>query len=291
MSADTFFALLIHAVLAPATALHALLYKREPRASFGWIAVCVLFPLAGPVLYLFFGLNRARGTAQSLGIPGFRPGYERGAALPETHPLPTGLKPAYAELARVGQALSRHPLVAGNHMQALINGDEAYPSMLEAIAQARHQILLTSYILDNDQTGRRFISALKAASARGVDVRVLIDGFGDLYSAPRSSKALQRAGLRVARFLPPTLIPPSLSINMRSHHKILVADGMLGFTGGMNIGDRHCLNLSSNPRPTADIHFRVEGPVVSQLQAEFARMWRFASGDENLPSVGDPGPC
>jgi len=288
MSIDTLFALLIHAVLAPATALHALLYKREPRASFGWIAVCVLFPLAGPVLYLFFGLNRARGTAQTLGLPGFRPGYERGAALPETHPLPPGLLPAYAELARVGQALSRHPLVPGNQVEVLINGDEAYPIMLEAIDKARHQIVLTSYILDTDHTGRQFIDALTAAAARGVDVRVLIDGFGDLYSLPRSSRMLRRAGLHVARFLPPQLLPPSLSINMRCHHKILVTDGTLGFTGGMNIGDRHCLNLASNARPTADTHFRVEGPVVDQLQAEFARMWRFASGEEGVPSFSAP---
>ncbi|MFP4207835.1 MAG: phospholipase D-like domain-containing protein [Wenzhouxiangella sp.] len=288
MALETLFALLFHAVLAPATALHALLYKRDPRAAFGWIAVCVLFPLAGPLLYLFFGLNRARGRAQSLGLPGFRPGYERGSALTRTHPLPPEVEQPYRELARVGQALSRHPLVSGNQVTALINGEQAYPAMLEAIAQARHHVLLATYILDNDRTGRRFMDALQQAAARGVEVRVLIDGFGDLYSLPRSSRKLQRTGIRVARFLPPGLMPPSLSINMRSHHKILVVDDVVGFTGGMNIGDRHCLDLPDNPRPTADIHFRLEGPVVGQLRAEFLRMWHFSTDDADLPACGIP---
>jgi cardiolipin synthase len=288
MSFETFFALLFHALLAPATAIHALLYKRDPRAAFGWIAVCVLFPLADPLLYLFFGLNRARDRAQSLGLPGFRLGYERGIALEHTHPLPPDIVPAYRELARVGQALSRHPLVGGNQIEPLINGEQAYPAMLAAINGARHHILLTTYILDNDRTGKGFMTALGHAAERGVDVRVLIDGFGDLYSLPRSSKVLKRAGIRIARFLPPRLLPPSLSINMRNHHKILVVDDAIGFTGGMNIGDRHCLELRENKRPTADTHFGLQGPVVGQLRAEFMRMWRFSTDEADLPVCGIP---
>lgn len=288
MSFETFFALLFHALLAPATAIHALLYKRDPRAAFGWIAVCVLFPLAGPLLYLFFGLNRARGRAQTLGLPGFSLGYERGATLSETHPLPPDVDPAYRELARVGQALSRHPLIDGNLVEPLINGEQAYPAMLAAINAAHHHILLTTYILDNDRTGQAFMTALGNAADRGVDVRVLIDGFGDLYSLPRSSKMLKRAGIRVARFLPPRILPPSLSINMRNHHKILVVDDAIGFTGGMNIGDRHCLDLTDNKRPTADIQFAIRGPIVGQLREEFLRMWRFSTDDADAPHCRIP---
>ncbi len=282
------FALLFHAVLAPATAVHALLYKRNPRAAFGWIAVCILFPLAGPLLYLFFGLNRVRATAQGLGLPGFSLGYERGVALSETHPLPTDIHPSYRELARVGQALSRHPLVGGNRVEPLINGEQAYPAMLAAIDNARHHVLLTTYIFDNDRTAERFVEALQQATQRGVEVRVLVDGFGDFYSIPRSSKALTRAGIRVARFLPPGLLPPSLSINLRNHHKILVVDDAIGFAGGMNIGDRHCLDLTDNRRPTADIQFVLEGPVVGQLREEFLRMWRFSTGDTKPPGCRVP---
>ncbi len=285
MSLETLAALLVHAVLAPATAVHALLFKRDPRAAFGWIAVCVLFPLAGPMLYLFFGLNRARGRAQKLGLPTVGIGYERGARLAQTHPLPDDIRAPYRELARVGQALSRHPMVGGNLVKPLRNGEQAYPAMLDAIARARHHILLTTYILDTDQTGRAFITALQQAVQRGVEVRVLIDGVGDFYSRPRAGLLLHRAGVQVARFLPPRLLPPTLSINMRNHHKTLIVDDEIGFAGGMNIGDRHCVEQSDNKRPTADLHFLLKGPVVAQLRDEFLRLWKFATDQGDAPAA------
>jgi len=268
---------LFHAVLAPVTALHALLYKREPRASFGWIAVCVLFPLAGPILYLLFGLNRARERAQRLVFPRLEVGYERGAVIP-VRALPAQLvRTPYRELARIGQALSRHEIVARNRVDPLFDGEAAYPAMLEAIGQAGRQVFLATYILDHDRTGQDFITALMEATRRGVDVLVLIDGVGEWYSRPRASRRLARAGIRVARFLPPRLLPPSLSINLRNHHKILVVDGQVAFTGGMNISDRHCVRMSDNPSPTQDVHFRLLGPVVEQLAEEFVRSWKMAT--------------
>ncbi|MEE4305128.1 MAG: phospholipase D-like domain-containing protein [Wenzhouxiangella sp.] len=278
LSPETFILLLFHAVLAPATAIHALLYKREPRGAFGWIAVCVVAPVAGPVLYLFFGVNRTRSRAQRFSMPPLRSG-ERGQAVSHLHPLPEDLPEAFTELARSGRALSRHALVGGNRVEPLFNGEQAYPAMLEAIEAARDHICLTTYILDQDETGQDFCRALAAAVARGVDVRVLIDGVGEWYSRPRAGHRLRKAGVRTARFLPPGLLPPSLSINLRNHHKILVVDDRVGFTGGMNISDRHCVDKPGKARPTADVHFRLRGPVVGQLALEFYRTWEFATGE------------
>ncbi|MEY6431161.1 phospholipase D-like domain-containing protein [Thioalkalicoccus limnaeus] len=288
ISYETVVALVFHAVLAPATAIHALLYKRDPRASFGWIAVCVLFPLAGPALYLVFGLNRARGRAQRVGPRGLRVGFERGAVILDKEPLPDWIRTEHGRLARIGQALSRHALAPANRVDPLRNGEQAYPAMLEAIAGANGQILLTTYILDNDDTGRMFREALAKATQRGVDVRVIIDGFGDWYSLPRTSYILRRDGIQVARFLPPRLLPPSLSLNMRNHHKILIIDNQIAFTGGMNIGDRHLVDKPGNRQPTADIHFRVTGPVVAQLHREFRRMWHFTTGTHLAPPRHSP---
>lgn len=288
---ETLIAIVFHAVLAPATALHALMFKRDPRAAFGWIAVCILFPLAGPLLYVLFGLNRARGRAQRLGLEHLGFAHERGAAIEAQETLTEEVRAAYGELARIGQALSRHPLLTGNRVETLVNGEQAYPAMLESIATARHHILLSTYILDRDDTGRRFIEALRSAAARGVDVRVMIDGFGDWYSWPRSSAQLRRAGLKVARFLPPRLLPPSLAINMRNHHKILVVDDQVGYTGGMNLGDRHLVAMPGNRRPTADLHFRLDGPVVAQLREEFLRMWRFVTASDDEPAVQPVSPA
>lgn len=269
---------LFHVVLAPATAVHALLFKREPRGAFAWIAVCIVTPLAGPLLYLFFGLNRTRSRAQRFAMPALTSG-ERGAAVEHLHPLPEDLPATFTELARSGRALSRHALLGGHRVEPLLNGEAAYPAMLDAIEGATERICLTTYILDRDETGKRFADSLARAAERGVDVRVLIDGFGELYSFPRASRRLERAGVRVARFLPPRLLPPTLSINMRNHHKILTVDDEVGFTGGMNIGDRHCIEHPGKAQPTADIQFRIRGPAVAQLSVEFLRTWSFTTGE------------
>lgn len=290
MSWETLALLLFHALLAPATAVHALLYKREARGAFGWIAVCIVTPVAGPILYLFFGVNRTRNRAQRFSMPELSSG-ERGGAVDRPHPLPDDLPEPFFELARSGRALSRHPLATGNTIEPLFNGEQAYPAMLEAIESARERIGLTTYIFDHDKIGEAFTQALSNAVKRGVDVRVLIDGVGEWYARPRASRRLARAGVRCARFLPPRLLPPSMSINLRNHHKILVVDDRVGFTGGMNISDRHRVDEAGIMQPTADVHFRLLGPVVGQLTLEFQRSWEFATGEaiEHRPVI-EPEP-
>src|SRR5690625_7054752 len=99
----------------------------------------------------------------------------------------------------------------------------------------------------------------------GVTVRVLIDGVGEWYSWPRASSLLRRAGVDTARFLPPRLVPPSISINLRNHHKILVVDDRVGFTGGMNISDRHLVDRENNKNTTSDVHFQLQDRKSTHL--------------------------
>ncbi len=274
--------MLVHGVLAPGTALHAMLYKRDSRAAFGWIAVCVILPLLGPVLYLLFGINRVRTRAAHIRSPSFTPGYERGDAHLQRHPLPPSLEPEYEPLARVGAGLSRHPLLAGNTVLPLHDGEGAYPQMLDAIDNARERVLLNSYIFDSDSSGRRFVDAFAAAAARGVEVRVLVDGLGEFYSRPRISRLLRRSDVTCARFLPLRVFPPSLHVNLRSHHKLLICDNTVGFTGGMNIGDRHLVQSADGHR-VRDMHFSFRGPLVAQLEQTFIDSWHFASGERLSP--------
>lgn len=270
--------------------VHALLYKRDSRSAFGWIAVCVLFPVAGPIFYVFFGVNRVRGRAQRFRLTHFITNFERGRSVDRTYPIPGEILPEYRNLARIGRSLSRHSLALGNAVTGLENGEEAYPPMLEAIRNAQSHIFLATYLFDPGKTGDEFQLALADAVDRGVDVRVLLDGLGDWYSLPRASRRLRRAGIRVARFLPPRLLPPTFSVNMRNHCKILLVDDTVAFTGGMNIGDRHRLSLENSWRPTADVHFQVEGPVIHQLRLEFLRLWGFATGQSEAPPEYQPEP-
>src|SRR5690606_33364766 len=110
---------------------------------------------------------------------------------------------------------------------------------------ASRSVALCSYIFDNDATGQRFVAALAAAHARGVEVRVLIDDAGVRYSFPPIDRALRRAGVRVARFLHVLSTWPAGFANLRNHRKLLVVDGRVGFTGGMNI--RHACTRSAPP--------------------------------------------
>ena len=172
----------------------------------------------------------------------------------------------------------------GNCIVPLVNGDQAYPAMIEAIEAAAHSITLSTYIFDNDQAGQLFLDAIQRAVARRVEVRVLVDDVGARYTWPTMPRLLRRAGIPCATFLP-TIIPWRFQYsNLRTHRKILVVDGQIAFTGGINIREGNC--LAWQPKyPVQDIHFRVTGPVVTQLQEVFADDWEFCT-DELLQ--GEP---
>ncbi len=266
---------------------HALIYKRDPRAALGWIATCVFFPLVGPLLYFAFGINRARTRARRMISPlrGRRVSRELEARAPHDGAL--------AQLDRVGAALTGTPLVAGNRVELLHNGEAAFPAMLAAIDSAREEILLSTYIFETNATGRRFVDALAAAVERGVRVRAMIDGVGALYSFPRAARLLRRRNVPVALFFPPRLFPPSLRINLRTHRKVLIVDGRQGFTGAKNLGDRHLAERVENKRRVVDMHALVEGPVVHELRRVFVEDWEWVTsetlGPLELPVAGDAG--
>jgi cardiolipin synthase len=290
MDVIEWIALAVATLLSAGCAGHALLHKRDPRAAFGWIAVCLLFPLAGPVLYVLFGVNRTRSRAQRL-EPRRRTRPRAAAGVAASDAATSRLDPACLPFVRLSNTLADRPIVAGNRIAPLHNGEEAFPAMLEAIAAARTRISLATYIFETNATGERFVEALAGAMRRGVEVRVIVDGIGELYSFPPISRWLRRRGVPVARFLPPRLVPPSLGVNLRNHRKILVVDGIVAFTGGMNIGDRHLASRTENPRRVLDTHFRLEGPVAAQIEQAFLDDWAFATGEtvEPLPAA-DPFP-
>ena len=260
---------------------HAVLYKRDSRAALGWVGFIWLVPLGGAVLYFIFGVNRLRRRAASLrsGMPRYQPQPVPAQCLPEElhHHLPkhTG---HLNMLARVVSGVVAEPLTSGNRIEPLINGDEAYPAMLQAIQQARSTLSFQTYIFDRDAAGLEFAHALGEAVRRGVEVRVLIDDAGTRYSWPSILHVLRQQKVPHARFLPVFALWRLMAMNLRSHRKIMVVDGSVGFTGGMNIRQGNLLQQA--PRsPVQDIHFRVEGPVLAQLQQAFVDDWHFTTGE------------
>ncbi len=281
-------------VAAASAALHALLFKRDSRSALGWIAVSVAFPLVGPALYYVLGINRIRTRAKRLhadapeevkprpGV-GAPPGMTGSRSAAVAYKGTTTPEPQLGDLVRLGRVVTRRCLTVGNTVTVLHNGEGAYPPMIDAIRGAERSVYLATYIFETNATGLAFVEALSAAVSRGVSVRVLVDGVGELYGGPRASKVLIRAGVPSARFLPPRLLPPQLAINLRNHRKILVADGYVAFTGGMNIGDRHLAD-DDDPHRVTDIHFLLRGPVVRQIEDVFLEDWEFTTGEALEPS-------
>jgi cardiolipin synthase len=254
--------------------IHVLLNKRDSRATTLWLGFIWLLPLFGPIFYLVLGVNRIRRRAVSLGVhKTFSRPVPKNLGEPE-HEGAEHLK----MLARVVSRVVAQPLTTGNQIQPLVNGDEAFPAMLAAIDSAQKTISLSTYIFDNDKSGKQFAAALQRAGTRGVSVRVLIDATGARYSWPSIIHELKRANVPVARFLPSLAPWRVMTLNLRNHRKSLVVDGQIAFTGGMNI--RYGNVLAASPRhPVQDLQFRVEGPLVTQLQAAFANDWAFTTGE------------
>ena len=264
--------LALHLVVATGVTVHVLLTKRDVAATVSWIGLAWLSPIVGSVLYWLIGINRVKRRAYRLRrhSPASRHGIEATS-------LPAALD-HLVPLQVAGWRITHRRAEPGNSLDALVHGDQAYPRMLAAIAAAQHSIALSTYLFRAGEVGARFVAALVDAQRRGVSVRVLIDGFGGGYLYSWSHRALRAHGVPVARFLHsewPWRMP---FLNMRLHSKILVIDGRIGFTGGLNIGDEN--RLRRRPaHPVRDTHFEIAGPVVAQLMEAFASDWRFTTGE------------
>ncbi|MCP4289252.1 MAG: phospholipase [Gammaproteobacteria bacterium] len=288
---------LIDIVLAITVTIHAVLIKRDTRAVVGWVALAWLAPFLGSLSYFVLGINRIQRKAIALRAGTYMPPAIEPLLTEEDYPVRGEFVrrfPNLIGLATLGRNITGKPLLPGNSVRLLVNGDEAYPAMLEAIDNAAVSITLLSYIFDSDRVGDKFLDALKAARARGVEVRVLIDHIGSGYSKVNMVKRLRSEGLNAAAFLV-TRTPGLMKYaNLRNHRKILVLDGRIGFTGGTNIREGHWLALNP-PDPVQCVHFRLEGPVVVHLQETFAIDWAFATGttlqrrDIWFPEIGRTG--
>ena len=259
-------------------AQHALLSKRDSRSALAWVAFCFL-PLLGPLTYLLFGINRIhirarRDYPSEAASPVSKDPLEGAAYYSE--PPGSALRP----LSRVGEGITGRGLVSVDSIETLRNGEGFYPAMLRDIASARQSVYCSTYIFRRDDTGRSIAAALSAARARGVDVRIIVDGLGEAAYPPRIGGLLKRRRLNFRRYNPITLVPPSLRLNMRNHRKLLVVDGSTAYTGGQNLSDSHLAARQNNPARTRDLHFRFTGKIVDDLQWAFLNDWQHCGDEE-----------
>jgi cardiolipin synthase A/B len=181
-----------------------------------------------------------------------------------------------AEFRRTLSALLGPPFVEGNAVQTLVNGDLIFPAMLQGIRSAKATITFESYIYWSGSIGEEFVQALSERAQAGVAVHVLLDWVGSVKMESRLIERMKGAGVEVVRFHEPRWTDLD-KLNNRTHRKLLVIDGRLGFTGGVGIADQWRGDARS-PEEWRDTHYRVEGPVVAQMQAVFLDNWMRATG-------------
>ena len=264
------------------------LQKRPPLSTISWIMAMAALPVVGFVVYFFLGpqkIRRQRLRRQRLR----KMSRCEASAAPE---LEAGLRRRKQSLSRLIEKATGSPVASAAEIDLLIDGQDTFNALLKAISQARQHVHLSYYIFEPDEVGQKVLDALHAAVARGVQVRLLVDAVGSPRIRGRRLRRLRKAGIEVARFHPFRLATLRPLLNLRSHRKIAVIDGRIGFTGGINISAEQ--SGSSAKASWHDLHLRVEGPVVGWLQGVFAEDWLYASrrplAEQSLYPSLPPGP-
>nr|MBA3486544.1 PLDc N-terminal domain-containing protein [Lysobacter sp.] len=250
------------------------LQKREPAATLSWLISLAALPLLGFVIYYVFGPQRVS-----------RQRVRRLRARAALHSLPKGLAPdpEVVELALIGQATSGLPPTTATSVRLLIDGAAKYEALLDAVAQAQVSVHLEYYIYEPDRTGKRLLDALVERAQAGVKVRLLLDAVGSGSVTGRFLTPLVDAGGRVMWFHPMRFsgLFKRPWLNLRSHRKIVIIDDRVAFTGGMNVSDEQDERLGDSAY--RDLHLRLEGDVVRELQLVFIEDWAYSSGEPPLP--------
>lgn len=264
---------ILHISLSILTSLHVLLFKVNERTSLAWIGLVILSPILGSVFYWLFGINRIKRFAKKEHPQSIKHNIRLYEKIKETY------QPPQQWQAAITAGYNIHPVnyLEGNRVELLINGDMAYPAMLESINNAKTSVLLSSYIFKYDFLGRQFVDALIEAHQRGVDVNVLLDGLGIGYSWQKSDRALKKFGVKTTRFLPTISFTKIRFINLRNHRKILCIDGEVAYIGGMNISQNNLVKTAQHP--IDDVQFKVTGPVIDQISRVFKEDWFFATNE------------
>ncbi len=266
-------------VLGVLSALDALMNTRTPQGAVAWILALVSMPFVA--LPLYWAFRRVQFSGYVRVLRSFDREVERRVRERNRRELEhIVIRPSdEADLRARGELtafhrLATHPMTCGNHAGLLVNGEQTFDAIFEAIDAAEHYVLAQFYIIADDGLGRAFKNKLLQARARGVRVYLLYDEVGS-YGLPKSYiAALRAAGAEVSGFSGKRQWIGRFRINFRNHRKIVVVDGRLGFVGGLNVADDY-MSRNTKLSPWRDTHLALEGPAVLGLQFSFLRDWYY----------------
>jgi len=252
-----------------------ILQRRSAAATIAWLLVLLLLPVVGLLVYRLIGPMRLKRKKlrRMAGRQLVRSTLDALAELAE-------VSPEDLQLALVPIALGEAAPMRARAIDLYFDGVSAYAAICDAIAAASHHVHLEYYIWEPDQIGTRLRDLLVERARAGVQVRLILDGTGCNHIGRRFLAPLRDAGAEVAWFNPLSLRQlRRRRADFRTHRKIVICDGLVGFTGGMNVTDKHSAELSTDY--WRDTHMRIEGTAVWAMQRVFIEDWQFAA--ETLP--------
>jgi len=256
------------------------LQRRSPAATIAWLLVLALLPIVGWLVYRLIGPQRLERRKLRRRVT--RKLVEE--AIGALHEIETeGPMRHREQLARVAIAAGEAPPLRADGIELYTEGEPKYRAVADAIDAARHHVHLEYYIWENDRIGQRLRDQLIARARAGIEVRVLVDATGSLGARRGFFRPLADAGAKVAWFNPVSLLGMRRRrADFRTHRKIVVCDGRVGFTGGMNVADAETAEFTGG-EAWRDTHMRFEGSAVRVLQRVFAEDWFYATRTE-IPS-------
>mgnify|MGYP001042558873 CR=1 FL=1 len=261
-----------------------LLENKNPLKTHSYLLLLLLLPVFGIIIYFFFGqnlrkqkiFNKRKLINQAFGEKYVEQHLDKRTPLE----IPENYRP-FNKYHKLINFLMRDlsPLTLYNKVRILKNGEQKFPAVKEAILKAKEHIHLEYYIFSDDDVGGELTELLMQKAKEGVRVRIIVDGVGSLGLKRAYFKKVRAAGIEIYEFMP-VLFPSFTSkINYRNHRKIIVIDGKVGFTGGINLDDRY-LNNGKHQLFWRDTHLMLEGESVKTLQFLFMLSWQFVTGKE-----------
>lgn len=269
-----------HLALSVGFIAWVLMSKSDSTSALAWCMLIMLLPFFGPLIFLLFGYQHVNRPLQRKRrhMEKYRSSLRHAVQASPGIVVTAGVSDsAGAVLTRLADRFGAYPRRPNNHVDFFHDGPPAFEAMLEALHSARHHIHLEFFIFHADDIGRQFLEVMAAKARAGVQVRMIYDAMGSHSLSWRALADLLQGGGKSSVFLPISLLRRRFQINMRNHRKILVVDGQVGFTGGLNVGDEY-LGKDPGYGYWRDTHMRIRGPAVEDLQRIFCEDWDFAAG-------------
>lgn len=281
-------ALILYFLLAIFLMVKLLLYGVRPTKTLAWLLAVFTIPIGGMLFYFILGRNKKRNKFYKLKetkdikqyLEKVEDYYD---SIDSKKEIPTQLK-EHIKLVKLITKSAKLLPSSGNELIPLKDGKVTFDAIFKVMESATQFIHIQYYIFENGELAQRFLAILKQKVNEGIEVRFMYDDLGSRLLSNKYLKQLKDAGIEVFGFLPMRFGRLISSLNYRNHRKIVIVDGLMAFTGGINVSDKY-IKGDANLGVWHDMHLQLKGPIVNSLQSVFAVDWSFASGNDDLLST------